>query len=217
MSQPTNEIIWLKDIGLAVENLAALTLVVVAGHIFMKYREYIIKKVPLTAFYILSVVALIGTVINTIYSCWVQVESKETKLTVYLFSQVASLSVQHCLMIILLEFYLQMRSLMDGKFLESNSVYSERSYSAELDQQSQQQAVNSKFVVVLLVILLIVNFAFFSVMVVLENVLTNFAVCVLVSQFVILGETILNVAIYAGMAWKLKRFLRENFNRRFDN
>ena len=39
----------------------------------------------------------------------------------------------------------------------------------------------------------------------------------LVAQLVILSETILNVAVYATMAIKLKNFLRENFNKRFDN
>ena len=88
----------------------------------------------MTAFYILSVVALIGTVVHSIFSCWAQYDDKRTKLTVYLASQVASLSVQHCLIVILLEFYIQMRTLLDGKFLEGNSVISERSYSAELEQ-----------------------------------------------------------------------------------
>ena len=132
MSQ-SEEIIWLKSTGLAIENLAAMTLVGIAAALFYKYKDYIIKKVPLTAFYILSVVALIGTVINSAFSCWAQYEDKRVKLTVYLGSQVASLSVQHCLIVILLEFYLQMRTLLDGKFLEGNSVYSERSFSAELE------------------------------------------------------------------------------------
>ena len=35
-------------------------------------------------------------------------------------------------------------------------------------------------------------------------------------QVLLLFETIANVSLYSGMAYKLKNFLRENFNTRFD-
>lgn len=70
--------------------------------------------------------------------------------------------MQQTLIIILLEFMLQIKTLMEGKFLEGNSVVSDRSYSAELEQQSKQQGENSKNISRLLVALLLLNVVFFG-------------------------------------------------------
>jgi hypothetical protein len=52
---------------------------------------------------------------------------------------------------------------MGGKFLDSNSVFSDRSYSLELEEQSKTQSKNSKLVASILIGLLVLNAAFFVV------------------------------------------------------
>lgn len=82
---------------------------------------------------------------------------------VYLLTQVTSLSVQHCLILILVELYEQMKSLVESKFLDSNSVVSERSYSAELEAQAKIQESTAFKIKVALISVIGVQLVFYVV------------------------------------------------------
>ena len=69
-SEQNAEIIWLKDIGLGINNLATGVVVSYGIYLFVKHRNYILKKIPLTAFYILSITACLSSIAYSIIACW---------------------------------------------------------------------------------------------------------------------------------------------------
>lgn len=118
---------WLYISLITVESLCCLYLLYVAIAICVQHPEFVFKKVPMTSLYGFAVT---GITVNLVF-IWLDIQAINTNTqldtavhALYLSQQFCQIALQHCLLMNLTEFYLQIRVLTEGKFLNS-SIHSD--------------------------------------------------------------------------------------------
>ena len=104
---------------ISIESLLSLYLLYTAFKICILHPEYVFKKVPMTCFYIF---AILGISVNVAF-IWCDTElfnpnQKKTKrvLILYISTVFCHIALQHCLLMNLTEFYLQVKVLTKSNF-----------------------------------------------------------------------------------------------------
>jgi hypothetical protein len=111
---------WLYLGLISIESLLSLYLLYIAFKICILHPEYVFKKVPMTCFYIF---AIVGISVNLAF-IWYDTEllnpnqeNIETVLILYISTVFCHIALQHCLLMNLTEFYLQVKVLTKSNFL----------------------------------------------------------------------------------------------------
>lgn len=199
---------WLFSGLSLLETIAAISLGLFGIRICCKYREFVFSAVPMASLYIISFVGL-AAVIGYV---WFEHKNVETQLVMYFLDQVSSLAVQHCLIMILFEFYLPLRMLVQGNVM-SESIASEKSYAQEAEAQKAKLSTNSRRIAIVLIVLLVADFCFFAFGIFVS--IANTDATYFRMQLALVSLTLINTAVYLGVTLTLKRLVRKHFNNKF--
>lgn len=210
-------------IGLiSIETLLCLYVLYVAFMVCILYPEYVFKKVPMTCFYIF---AILGISVNVCF-IWYDTnflnpenQNIKTVLILYLSAVFCHIALQHCLLMNLCEFYLQVKVLTQGNFL-TQSVLSDfkQSLIGNETEVGYQQKQNKIIVTLILICLLMIDLALYG-------TALNFLIKspgfsdqeFKIVQMVMAGITNANLIAYFIMTVILKKFFKDQFNGRFNS
>lgn len=210
---------WLYIGLISIESLLCFYVLYVAFMVCILYPEYVFKKVPMTCFYIF---AILGISVNVCFIWYgTNLFSVETKtvLILYLSAVFCHIALQHCLLMNLCEFYLQVKVLTQGNFL-TQSVLSDfkQSLIGNETEVGYRQKQNKIIVTLILICLLMIDLALYGTALyfLIKSPDTPDQEFKIV-QMVMAGITNANLIAYFIMTVILKKFFKDQFNGRFNS
>jgi hypothetical protein len=129
----------------------------------------------------------------------------------YFMQQICSIGVQHCLIMIIVEFFLQVRSLVNNQMMVE-SISSEKSL-ADYDAVARKQKSRGCWIACGLVFLLFLDVTLFFIGVTVS--LTATAPTYFRIQLTLMSFFLFNAVVYLGVTVTLKHFLHKHFSNKF--
>ena len=210
---------WLYIGLISIESLLCFYVLYVAFKVCILYQEYVFQKVPMTCFYIF---AILGISVNVCFIWFgVRLFNADTKIVLILFISAVfcHIALQHCLLMNLCEFYLQVKVLIQGNFL-TQSVLSDfkQSLIGNETEVGYRQKQNKIIVTLILICLLMIDLALYGTALyfLIKSPDTSDQEFKIV-QMVMAGITNANLIAYFIMTVILKKFFKDQFNGRFNS